>query len=674
MKNSFLLMAFLLVLGKGFSQKETFTVELMWKLKRLSGTVVSPDEKWAFYQTTSYDLAANKGQSTGFLMNVATGETNECFAAGSSFRNVMWDNANMLWFLRSGAEKTELVKMNPANKTTTVVHTFDEEVEGVVVSDNGMRFAALQPVKVNKTVKDRYPDLPNTQARIEEDLMYRHWNAWKGETVLHLFLYEKAGAIYLPKGDVLNGEPYAAVTPPFSGIEDVTFSRDGETLYYATKKMVGKEFAKSTNSQIYAYDTRKKTTTAVSAHPGYDTHPRFSPDGKTLAYLSMERDGFEADRNAIILRDMASGTEKDLTKSLDLSVESIGWHKKGQLIYFIAAIRGTRQLFEADVVSGKIRQVTTERCDLLSMNILTDRVIVERQSMLAPTDIWQVTVKTGAQKQLTMVNKDIMDKVAMPEVKEKWVTTTDGKQMLVWLIVPPNFNEKNSYPALLYCQGGPQSPVSQYFSYRWNFMLMASQGYVIMAPNRRGLPGFGQEWNDAISKDWGGQAMRDYLTTVDECVKTEPYINGKKLGAVGASYGGYSVYYLAGIHDGRFKTFVSHCGLFNLESWYGTTEELFFADYDIGGPYWIEDNKELYAKNSPHRLVEKWDTPMLVIHGGKDFRVPESEGMQAFQVLQLKGIPSEYLYFPDEGHWITKPQNGVLWYRRYFEWLDAYLK
>jgi dipeptidyl aminopeptidase/acylaminoacyl peptidase len=350
------------------------------------------------------------------------------------------------------------------------------------------------------------------------------------------------------------------------------------------------------------------------------------------------------------------------------------WHAKGQFIYFTAAVKGTKQLFEVDLKTAKTRQITTEVCDILSINVLKDRVIAERQSMVAPTDIWQVTLKTGVQKQLTAINKELMSTIALPTVTEKWITTTDGKKMLVWVILPPNFDAKTKYPALLYCQGGPQSPVSQYFSYRWNFLLMASNGYVIMAPNRRGLPGFGQEWNDAISKDWGGQAMRDYLVTVDSLTASEPYIDKNKLGAVGASYGGYSVYYLAGIHNNRFKTFVSHCGLFNLESWYGTTEELFFANFDIGGPYWKPENKELYLKNSPHLLVDKWNTPMLVIHGGKDFRVPESEGMQAFQVLQIKGIPSKYLYFPDEGHWITKPQNGVLWYRTYFEWLDSYLK
>ncbi|ASS50003.1 MAG: hypothetical protein A3D31_10540 [Candidatus Fluviicola riflensis] len=674
MKNLLFLVA-LFTFSIGFSQKELFTVDHLWKLKRLSGTSVSSDEKWAFYQTTSYDVAANSGKTSGYLMDLTSGTTTELFAPGADFWNVVWDNTNTLWWLRSSGSGAELVKMKPGtDNLPTLVYTFEDEVEGFTFSANQECIATLQPVKVRQTVQDLHPDLTKTQARIEDDLMYRHWNAWQGEKALHLFLYEKSGATYTAKGDVLKGEPYAAVNPPFGGIDDVTFSLDGKTLYYSTKKKTGKAFAESTDSQIYAYDVKGGTTTSITTHKGYDNHLRVSPDNTKLAYLSMARDGYEADKNRIMVRNIATGVEEDVTRNLDLSVDHFAWHAKGQFIYFTAAIKGTKQLFEVDLKTAKTRQVTSEVCDIVSINVLKDRVIAERQSMVAPTDIWQITLKNGAQKQLTNINKELMSTIALPTVTEKWITTTDGKKMLVWMILPPNFDAKTKYPSLLYCQGGPQSPVSQFFSYRWNFMLMASNGYVIMAPSRRGLPGFGQEWNEAISKDWGGQAMRDYLVTVDSLTASEPYIDKNKLGAVGASYGGYSVYYLAGIHNNRFKAFVSHCGLFNLESWYGTTEELFFANFDIGGPYWKPENKELYLKNSPHLLVDKWNTPMLVIHGGKDFRVPESEGMQAFQALQIKGIPSKYLYFPDEGHWVTKPQNGVLWYRTYFEWLDSYLK
>jgi len=673
MKVPFLLFLSFFLLINSYAQKETFTIDHLWKLKRLSGTVVSPDEKWAFYQSTSYDVPANKGTSTGYLMEIATGKTTECLPAGSSFWNVTWDNAGNLVWLRSNGSGTELVKKKPFTDKTEVIATFDGEVEGVTFSDDLRYLATLQPVKIRNTVQDLYPDLPKTNARIEDNLMYRHWNAWQGETGLHLFIHSKTESGY-SSADIMEGEAFASVTPPFGGIDDVAFSHDGKTLYYSTKKKAGKNFAQSTNSDIYAFQIASGLTVCITeSNKGYDNNPRISPDTKKLAYLSMARDGFEADKNRIMVRDLASGLEKDITAGIDVSAESFAWDAKGQLIYFTAAYHGTKQLFEADATTGKVRQVTKDRCDLVSILVLKDKIIAERQSMVAPTDLWEINVKSGAQKQLTFINKELMDKIALPEVQEKWITTTDGKKMLVWVIMPPNFDAAKKYPALLYCQGGPQSPVSQYFSYRWNFLLMASHGYAIIAPNRRGLPGFGQEWNDAISKDWGGQPMKDYLVAVDS-VSAMPNIDKDRLGAVGASYGGYSVYYLAGIHNNRFKTFVSHCGLFNLESWYGTTEELFFANFDIGGPYWLPENKELYAKNSPHKMVDKWNTPMLVIHGGKDFRVPESEGMQAFQVLQLKRIPSKYLYFPDEGHWITKPQNGVLWYRTYFDWLDTYLK
>jgi dipeptidyl aminopeptidase/acylaminoacyl peptidase len=349
------------------------------------------------------------------------------------------------------------------------------------------------------------------------------------------------------------------------------------------------------------------------------------------------------------------------------------WHPSGDFIYFIAPKNGTEQLFELNVISGKTRQLTSGQFDFVSLSVFGETIYAGRQSMVEPTEIFSYTIKKNKLAQLTNANTELIKTLKMPKAEERWVETTDGKKMLVWMVYPPDFDPAKKYPALLYCQGGPQSQVSQFFSYRWNLALMASKGYIVVAPNRRGLPGFGQEWNDAISKDWGGQAMKDYLTAIDNAAQ-EPYIDETRLGAVGASYGGYSVYMLAGIHENRFKTFVAHCGLFNLESWYGTTEELFFANWDQGGPYWLDVNKENYKKNSPHNYVANWNTPILVIHGGMDFRVPESEGMQAFQAAQLKGIRSKYLYFPTEGHWVQSPQNSIVWQREFFEWLATDLK
>lgn len=657
-----------------FGQEPQFSVEKMWSLTRLSGSIVSPNEKHIFYQETNYDYTKNAGTTTPFLMDIPSQKRSSIAIEGAW--NVVWNSNNELVYLITEENHTVMKSYNPTTKTSTTLHDFEEtEIEGFVLSSDEKRFATLESIKLRPIVVDKYPDLPLAKARIEESLMYRHWNAWTGEKGLHLFWYEKTATNFVKKGDVMKGESFPSVTGPFGGIESVCFSADGNTIYYSTKKKSGKEFAVSTNSEIYAFRTQDNiTTTLTSAHKGYDTNPLINSTGKTLAWLSMEKDGFEADKNRIRIMDLASRQEKDLTANLDLSVDQFVWHPAQEIIYFIAAIKGTKQLFSVDVKTSKITQLTADRCDYVNVSATKHQVILERQSMIDPTDLWIFTPKTGLLEQVTKVNNDKLAKIAAPTVKEKWITTTDGKKMLVWMVLPPNFDPSKKYPTLLYCQGGPQSPVSQYFSYRWNFRLMASQGYIIVAPNRRGLPGFGQEWNDAISKDWGGQAMEDYLVAIDSCVAQEPAIDKDKLGAVGASYGGYSVYYLAGIHNNRFKAFVSHCGLFNLESWYGTTEELFFANSDIGGPYWLPENKALYAKNSPHHMVDKWNTPMLVIHGGKDFRVPETEGMQAYQVLQLKGIPSKFLYFPDEGHWITKPQNGILWYREYFEWLGTYLK
>lgn len=654
--------------------QQTFTVEKLWDLNRLGGTVISPNEQYAFYSTTHYELSTNKGKTTGFLLDLKTQQTKEIFSAGSSFFNVVWSPSNTLLFARGTEKGSEIVEKTISTNTDKILYSGSAELEGFTISADGKTLVTLEPVKVRQTIADKYPDLNLTNGRLETGLMYRHWNVWQSPYALHLFVHQLEGTAFGKGIDVLQGETYSAVTPPFGGIDDVTLSADGTEIYYATKKKNGTDFALSTNGNIYCYNVKTGITTTLSdQHLGYNTLPRLNNTGNLLAELAMEKDGNEADKNNLWIHDLATGKQSNLTQNLDVSVEHYQWHPSGKTIYFTAAIKGTKQLFEVVLATGKTRQVTNERCDIVGLNVLKNTAIVERQTMLAPTDIWEVQLTTGTQKQLTKVNEDKLKGLAIPTVEEKWVTTTDGKKMLVWMILPPNMDKTKKHPALLYCQGGPQSALSQYFSYRWNFYLMAAQGYVVIAPNRRGMPGHGQAWNDQISRDWGGQAIQDYLVATDSAAIL-PYVDATKIAAVGASYGGYSVYYLAGMHNNRFKTFVSHCGLFNLESWYGTTEEVFFAKNDIGEPYWTGNNKTQFAKHSPHEMVDKWNTPMLVIHGGKDFRVPESEGMQAFQVLQMKGIPSEFLYFPDEGHWISKPQNGVLWYRSYFDWLGRYLK
>ncbi len=643
----------------------------MWKLKRLSGGSLSPDGKLVLFDIRTYDMATNKGNNDLYVYDVRKEKALQITSTPFSEIDAQWGKDNSIWFLSTENEGLQVWKMNSKGEEKIQMSSFvGIELEGFKTSQDESTIITIEAIKNNKKMIDKYPDLPLANARVEEDLMYRHWDHYDDYNKRHLLVHKiENGKIENIGKDVLQGEPYDGILPPHGSSDQFCYSPDGKSIVYTSKKLKGKEFAVSTNSQLYRYEIiSNKTTLLTEVYKGYDINPSFSLDGKNMAWLSMAIDGNESAKNDIIIRDLSIGKDVNLTVNHDVTVTEFNWHPSGKFIYYIAAINGTKQIFEINIETKTHRQITTGQFDYLSLAVTNDEIISGRQSMVDPTDLFTISIKKSKVKQVTEFNKDILKSIDKPTVQERWVETTDGKKMLVWMVLPPNFDATKKYPTLLYCQGGPQSPVSQFFSYRWNFMVMASQGYIIVAPNRRGLPGFGQEWNDAISKDWGGQAMRDYLAAIDNAA-TEPYVDETRMGAIGASYGGYSVYFLAGMHENRFKTFVAHCGLFNLESWYGTTEELFFANNDIGGPYWIEKNKELYKKNSPHNYVDKWNTPILVIHGEIDYRVPESEGMQAFQVAQLKGIRSKYLHFPEEGHWVTSPQNGLLWYREFFEWL-----
>lgn len=661
----------------------TLTPEKLWDMTRVSGAQISQDGKYMLYSLTTYDITANKGNSDLYIQTLDTRQTIRITNTPFSEFEAQWTSTNSIWFLSSESGKLDIWKINPDGSGKTQVSDFKEiELEGFKVAPDESSVLTLQAVKVKETVNEIHKDLPKANVRIEDDLMYRHWDHWDDFKKRHLFHHPIVGGKVTADGkDLLPNEPFNAIIPPYGGMEQITYTPDGKSAVYTSKKMNGKEFALSTNSTLYWVDLQSGKThnLLTTGHEGYDINPSFSLN-KDLAWLSMKRNGYESDKNDLFVKIYKTDTEVNLTKDLDVSVSDFAWHPDGTRIYFIAAINGTMQIFEVYVLTGQIRQVTSGQYDYTSLAASGSYIFSARQSMIEPSDLYAVQIaKVGKSKeknsvvQLTNANKEIMESLSKPTVRETWVTTSDGKKMLSWMILPPDFDSTKTYPTLLYCQGGPQSTVSQFFSYRWNFMLMASQGYIVVAPNRRGLPGFGQEWNEQISKDWGGQAMRDYLAAIDDACK-KPYVDKNRLGAIGASYGGYSVYYLAGIHEKRFKTFIAHCGLFNLESWYGTTEELFFANWDIGGPYWEAKNKENYEKNSPHKLVKNWDTPIMVIHGGMDFRVPESEGMQAFQAAQLMGLKSKYLYFPEEGHWVLSPQNGLVWHREFFKWLDSDLK
>ncbi|MCE3295015.1 MAG: hypothetical protein K0R65_729 [Crocinitomicaceae bacterium] len=656
--------------------QQVMTPETLWKLKRLTGGKVSPDGRKVLYEIRTFSIEENKGNTDLFVYDLKKGTETQVTNTPFSEMDAQWGNGNKIWFLSTENKSVQLWKMDETGANKSQVSNITEiELEGFKLSPDENKIVFVAATKIGTTIKDKHPDLPLANARLEGDLMYRHWNAWSDEMRRHLFLFDFTnGELSIANTDLLENESYDGILPPFGGSDQVIFSPDSKKIIYSTKKKRGKQFALSTNSQLYEYTIEThKTVVLTNDYKGYDASPRLSADGKSLFWLSMARDGFEADKNDLILRDLASGTDKNLTEKHDITVDDYCLSPDGKTVYMIIPYKGMKQLFSLSVQNQELTQITKGQFDYLSLDLAGEELIGSRQSMLEPTDLVSVEIKKGKEKKLTNINEDILKKLDKPSVQERWIETSDGKKMLVWLVLPPNFDSNKKYPSILYCQGGPQSMVSQSYSYRWNLSLMASQGYIVIAPNRRGLPGFGQQWNDDISKDWGGQAIRDYLAAVDN-ISNEPFIDENRIGAVGASYGGYSVYYLAGVHNGRFKTFISHCGLFNLESWYGTTEELFFANWDNKGPYWMPENKEYYEKNSPHKLVNNWNTPILVIHGGMDFRVPESEGMQAYQAAQLKGLRTKYLYFPKEGHWISTPQNGILWYREFFEWLDTDLK
>jgi dipeptidyl aminopeptidase/acylaminoacyl peptidase len=672
-------MKILILLGIGLFSlpilaQELFSPEKLWELNRISGGIISPDKKSILYSSTSYKMEDNKGNTDLYLFILDQNKSIQLTNTPFSEFEATWMKNGDIVFLSAESGSIQLWQMELTG-TKKQISKLENDIEGYVLSPQEDKIVILQSVKTQQTLNAIYPDLPKANARIENDLLYRHWNQWEDEYKTHLFLHDLGSGEVVSAGkDLLKGEPYDGVLPPFSGSESVTFSGDGNFVYYSTKKMLGKKFAQSTNSDIYEFDIATGLTrNFTDGMMGYDNSASFSPDGTKMAWLSMASNGFESDKNNIYIFDFKKGAKQFVDLKMDLTVSDFQWDTDGKSIVFSAPYRGIQQLFVYDLSKGTTSQLTEGKMNVVSYSVNKENMILGLQSMLAPTDLYLFNRKTKELKNLTNANKSNLKNISLPKMEERWIKTSDGKEMLTWVLLPPNFDKTKKYPTLLYCQGGPQSMVSQFFSYRWNLMLMASQGYIVVAPNRRGLPGFGQEWNDAISKDWGGQPMRDYLTAIDE-VSKESYVDKEKIGAVGASYGGYSVYFLAGIHENRFKTFVAHCGLFNLESWYGTTEELFFANWDIGGPYWDPKNKELYEKNSPHKLVKNWDTPILVIHGGMDFRVPESEGMQAFQAAQLMGLKSRYLYFPTEGHWVQKPQNGLLWQREFFKWLAEDLK
>lgn len=658
-----------------YSQKAMQTTDL-FRFQRIGGHQVSPNGEYLVFLVTTIDMEENRGKRRVEMIHLKTGIQETLITEEYNPSEIAFTpDGKRIGFLSGKSGSDQLWEIDLSTKTFSTVTAIEEGIHLFVYDPSGQKLLVGRRIKMDQEAKERYPMVPKTEGRVIDGLMFRHWNAWSDFSYNHLFLMEygkddAAGRMT----DLLEGEKYHSPTMPFGGVEEVCFSPDGKKVYYSCKKLYGTQFARSTNTDIYEYDLATgKTRNMSDFNKGYDKVPSVS--GNRLAWLSMEREGYEADKNRILVKDLKTGKHEDITSAFIYSVDGYQWSGDGTLLYFIATIEGTHQVFEYTFATKAIRQVTQGVHDYTSLNVVSHAkvpfLVGAKMSMSQPTALYRIELD-GSETQLEKTNTALLNTLKMGRVEKRIVKTTDGKDMLTWVIYPPDFDPSKKYPTLLYCQGGPQSPVSQFFSYRWNFQMMAAKGYIVVAPNRRGLPGFGQEWNDAIGHDYGGQAMQDLLSAIDE-VSKEPFVNKDKLGAVGASFGGYSVYWLAGNHNNRFKTFISHCGMFNMESWYGSTEEMFFANYD-NGPYWKEENKENYLKHSPHKYVDKWNTPILVIHNEKDYRVPLSEGLQAYTAAQERMIPSRFLYFPDEGHWVTKPQNALLWQTVYFEWLDQWLK
>lgn len=659
------------------SANRTFDIEALEALGRVSGPAVSPDGKKVLYGVSYESVEQNKSNNELYVMNIDGSDATRLTHTPQSEGQAAWINGGKeIAFVAEKDGKPQMWVMNADGTGRRVVSRLENGVAGFLVSPDGKKVLVISSVKYGRTAADVYPDLPKANARIIDDLMYKHWDEWVTE-IPHPFIADFDGYSLKNIKDIMDGEPYESPMKPFGGIESFAWSPDSKQVVYVSRKKTGMEYAVSTNSDLYLYDLEKATTRNLTeGMMGYDTAPAFSPDGTQLAWLSMEHDGYESDKNRIFVMDMATGTRTDLTANWDYTADAIAWNPNGKSIYFLAPYLGVTPIFSIDVATKAVNMVTSgaDIADYAALAPVDDKTIVTmRHSMLYPNEIFSVTDRKATA--LTDVNRDVLSQIDAPSLEKVMVPTTDGKEMTTWVVLPPNFDPAKKYPAILYCQGGPQQAVSQFWSYRWNLMLMASNGYIVIAPNRRGLPGFGTEWNAQISGDYPGQNMQDYLSAVDY-MKQRPYVDGDHIGAVGASYGGFSVYMLAGIHENRFAALIAHAGIFNTEAQYLETEEMWFANWDLGGAFWEKDNavaQRTFA-NSPHKFVDRWNTPILVTHGEYDYRILSSQGEMAFNAARLRGVPAEMVIFPDENHWILKPQNAILWQRVFFRWLDRWLK
>ena len=660
------------------------TPEVMWKMGRVGSHALSPDGKTLLYTLTRYNMAENRGVTVIVARNLATGEERELTDLTANAVSPSWSgDGNHIWYATNRGGDMQLWRMDADGSAQTQISKIAGGIEGFGVSPDESHIYYTQYVHAKDVNSaDIHKDMDKSKARIYDDLMVRHWDYWDSGKYLHIFVAELSGEGVSECVDIIGKESaWDAPLAPFFDHAEIAWSPDGKVLAYTCKPLVGTEYAVSTDSDIFLYNLESGATLNLckqsDAYPfvGYDKYPVWSPSGKQIAFRSQERAGNEADKERLMVCDLASGEIKYLTAEFDYHATNVVWADE-ETLYFISPIEATHQICRV-AVDGKsaVEVITRGDHDINSFEIVSGKCVGSLMTISMASELFEFNLENGEKKQITDVNNFVYSNIKLGEVQKRWVKTTDGKRMLVWVILPPEFDENKKYPALLYCQGGPQSVVSQFWSYRWNFQLMAAQGYIVVAPNRRGLPSFGQEWLDQISGDYSGQNIRDYLSAIDDVAK-EKWCDKERLGCVGASYGGYSTFYLAGHHQKRFKAFIAHCGIFNFESMYGHTEELFFVNNDYGGSYWDKSNKvamRSYA-NSPHKAVDKWDTPIMIITGERDYRIPYTQSLEAFTAARLRGIPSRLVSFENEAHQVFKPQNSLVWNREFFGWLDKYLK
>ena len=687
-------------------QSDLMTPEALWAMGRIGSAQASPDGKRIIYQVGYYSVKQNKGHQVIYIMD-SDGKNNKMLTTSSkSETDAVWiKGGQKIAFLCDG----QIWEMNPDGSARKQLTKDKTGIDGFKFSPDEKHVILIKQIPYHESIKEKPADLPLATGRLITDMNYRHWDEYV-ESIPHPYVAEVTSEGIGEGTDIMKGEPYECPVKPFGGTEQLAWSTDSKTIAYTSRKKTGVEYATSTDTDIYLYniDTKKTVNICKPAdykepeidltksmkhqavnseenlknNPGYDVNPKFSPDGQYIAWQSMARNGYESDRNRLCVYNLSTGKKTYTTESFDSNVDDFCWSTDSKTLYFLGVWHGCENIYQTNL-KGNVMQLTDGWYDYGSVQMLNNgkKLLAERHSMSQASELYIVTPgkkeKSAKVEQITFENKHLYDQMTFGKIQQRWTKATDGKDMMYWIILPAHFDETKKYPTLLFCEGGPQSPVSQFWSYRWNMQIMAANGYVVIAPNRRGLPGFGSEWNEEVSGDWTGQCMKDYLSAIDDACKNLPFVDKDRLGAVGASFGGFSVYYLAGHHNKRFKCFIAHDGAFNLESMYTDTEEAWFSNWEYDDAFWNKDmteNAKRTYENSPHKFVDKWDTPILCIHGEKDYRINANQGMGAFNAARMRGIPAELLLFPDENHWVLKPQNGILWQRTFFNWLDRWLK